>query len=141
MVDWPFVEAMPGAESALRALAGYSVRCVATNATESDGTQVAAALDRVGLQTHLTHFLTSSELGVSKPDPGFYEEVSRVLGIPPPALLAVGNDYEKDIVSAKAVGLITILVSSEGEPAFREAADLIVPGLTDLPDLVGALLR
>jgi putative hydrolase of the HAD superfamily len=95
----------------------------------------------VGLRTHLTHFLTSSELGVSKPDPGFFEEVSRVLGVPPTTILAVGNDYVKDIVPARAVGMITILVSSEEESAPREAADLIVPSLTDLPDLVGALLE
>jgi putative hydrolase of the HAD superfamily len=141
MVEWPRVEAMPGAALALQALSGLSFQCVATNATESSGSQVAAALDRVGLRTHLTHFLTSSELGVSKPDPGFFEEVSRVLGVPPTTILAVGNDYVKDIVPARAVGMITILVSSEEESAPREAADLIVPSLTDLPDLVGALLE
>ena len=140
MVGWPHVEAMPGAAAALRALSGLSVRCVATNATESDGGQVAEALDRVDLRTFLTHFLTSSELGVSKPDPRFFEEVSRVLGVPTGALLAVGNDYQKDIIPAKAVGMITILVSPAEEKIEFPAADLVVPSLHDLPDLLGHLL-
>jgi putative hydrolase of the HAD superfamily len=94
---------------------------------------VAAALDRVGLRDHLTHFLTSAELGVRKPDPSFFRAVSRALGIPGAALLAVGNDYAKDIVPAKAAGMPTALVSSTGETTGTDYADLVVTTLWDLP--------
>ena len=136
MVKWPRVEAMPGASSALGALSVFSVQCVATNAAESDGAAVAEALDRVGLRDHLTHFFTSSELGASKPDPEFFDAVSRELGIPSPHLLAVGNDLHKDIVPAKAVGMKTVLVSPKPQVGPPEAADLIVPSLSRLAELL-----
>ena len=136
MVEWPRVEPMPGALLALRRLSVLPVQCVATNAVDSDGVEVAAALDRVGLRTYLTHFFTSSELGFSKPDPEFFREAARGLGLPPTALLAVGNDYMKDILPAKAAGMMTVLVSPDEEPAARQAADFRVPTLTHLAHLV-----
>lgn len=135
MAGWPKVEAMPGAASALDAFSVYPVQCVASNAAESDGKLVAEALDRVGLREHLTHFFTSSDLGISKPDPGFYEEISRELGIPTTRLLAVGNDLQKDIAPAKAVGMMTVLVSPEPKPSWRGKADLTVPHLSHLAEV------
>jgi len=159
MVSWPHVEAMPGAAQALGALSRLPVRCVATNATDSDGLRVAEALERVGLRRHLTHFFTSGELGVSKPDPAFFGCVAREVGISPRHLLSVGNDLRKDIVPAKAVGMVTVWVSGAGivgpgqpaeegagaeagsteEAREQEAADLIVPDLSHLARLVPVL--
>jgi len=136
MVTWNHVEAMPGALQAVQALSALPVRCVATNAMESDGSQVAAALDRVGLRLFLSRFFTSSELGSSKPDPEFFAEVARRLGVPPPAILAVGNDYTKDIVPAKAVGMRTVLVSGGEDPGSQDAADVRIASLTHIPRLV-----
>jgi aminoglycoside 6'-N-acetyltransferase I len=142
MVDWPVVEAMPGAAEALGALSTLSIQCVATNATESRGEQVGEALGRVGLRKYLTHFFTSGELGVTKPDPGFFQAVSERLGIPPHNLVSIGNDLWKDILPAKAVGMTTVLISqapvSDGvSGAGREGApDLIIAGLSDLADSV-----
>ena len=141
MVYWPQVEAMPGASDALGALSWVQVRCVASNATESSGTQIAEALARVGLRTFLTHFVTSSEMGVSKPDPRFFEEVSRRMGIPVGKLLAVGNDLSKDILPARAAGLATVYVSSGDEALPREggapegAAHFVVADLFQLAEL------
>ena len=137
MVDWPHVEAMPGADLAVRALSTLAVQCVATNAADSDGDAVAAALHRVGLRDRLTHFVTSSEIGVAEPDPEFFAEVARLVGLPPGELLAVGNDYSKDVVPAKATGMVTVWVSRENASAAGDAADLIVPDLIRLAELVG----
>jgi beta-phosphoglucomutase-like phosphatase (HAD superfamily) len=135
MADWPHVEAMPGAASPLKAMSVYPVHCVGSNATESDGRMVAKALERVGLREHLTRFFTSLELGISKPDPGFYREIARALGIPTTSLMAVGNDLQKDIVPAKAVGMVTVFVSSEENLSSEEAADITVPDLSCLAQL------
>jgi putative hydrolase of the HAD superfamily len=134
MAEWPRVEAMPGALAALEALSVLPVQCVATNATDSDGIKVAEALERVGLRSRLTHFFTSLELGHSKPDPEFFVDVSRKLRIPPEALMAIGNDLQKDIVPAKAVGMRTVLVLPESTPLSHEKADLIVTSLTRLAE-------
>ena len=136
MVDWPRVEAMPGASRALAAFSFCSAQCVATNATESDGDAVSRALARVGLRDHLTHFVTSSELGRSKPDPAFFRAVARLLAFPPASLVAVGNDYRKDIAPAKAAGMATVWVSPAAGLEGLEAADLVVPDLHHLADHV-----
>jgi FMN phosphatase YigB (HAD superfamily) len=127
---------MPGASEALVALSIYPVQCVASNATESGGVQVAEALERVELRDHLTHFFTSSELGISKPEPGFFERVAHELEIPPDGLISIGNDLRKDIVPAKKAGMATVLVSSNGNPGSQVAADLIVPSLSHLAELL-----
>lgn len=136
MAEWERVEAMPGAASALEALAHVPVHCVATNAGDSDSRQVEAALARVGLRDRLTHFLTSSSLGHRKPAPAFFASVSRELGIPADRLISIGNDLENDILPAKAVGMGAILVTPAHRFAPAKGADLAVPGLVHLARLV-----
>ena len=135
MARWPHVEAMPGAAEALSALSELSVQCIATNAGDSTGSMVAAALARVGLADHLAHFFTSGEMGVKKPDSAFFETVSKNLGIEPSKLLAVGNDLRKDVQPAKAIGMTTVLVSPEAPPS-ADGADFTVTNLTELASLV-----
>jgi len=119
MAQWPEVKAMPGAREALEALRDIPIHCLATNAQDSGPDDVAAALERVGLRHLLTRILVSPELGVAKPDPGFFREVAGRLGLPPDKLVSVGNDYGKDIVPARAVGMRTILVAGAGAPGTR----------------------
>lgn len=132
MVQWPRVEAMPGAAEALEALAEIPVHCVATNAQDSRGEEVAEALARVGLRKGLTHFLTSGELGVAKPDPAFFRRVAEILSIPPSGLLSIGNHPGKDILPARAVGMATILVASDLGDEEAAGVDLVVPDLHHL---------
>jgi putative hydrolase of the HAD superfamily len=46
----------------------------------------------------------SSEIGFSKPDPRYFAAVEQQLGLPPEAILLVGDDWENDIVGARAAG-------------------------------------
>lgn len=138
MASWPHVEAMPGAAAALEALSHLPARCVATNAADSDSAAVAEALGRVGLRSRLTHVFTSKELGVGKPDPGFFRAVAQRLGVPPEALLAVGNDLGKDVVPARAAGLATVWVAAVGAADPSGAADLVVPDLAELARIARA---
>ena len=126
MAEWPHVEAMPGAMEALSAFSALSemrVQCIATNAGDSTGPMVAAALGRVGLANHLSYFFTSGEMGVEKPDSAFFEIVSSRLGVEPSKLLAVGNDLRKDILPAKAIGMTTVLVRSKAARPQRADPD------------------
>lgn len=132
MADWPRVEGMPGAKEALTALSPFGVQCVATNATESDGKAVAAALRRVGLAKHLNHFFTSREMGVSKPDPEFFLEVARRVRIPPEALLVIGNDYRKDIRPAERAGMTTIWLG-DAELPHPESQEVGGGGICEIP--------
>ena len=136
MVSWPRVEAMPGAAAALIALAVVPLQCVATNATDSDARDVAAALERVGLGQYVGRTLTSRELGARKPDPAFFLAVARWLGIPAGRLLSVGNDLEKDVLPARAAGLATVWVAGATHDPPPDAVDLVVPDLDALARLV-----
>ena len=136
MVTWPRVEAMPGAGRAVKALSRLAVQCVATNAEDSDGQAVAEALDRVGLRDRLTHFITSGEVGVAKPSPRFFRAAARHVSLPPESILSVGNDYAKDVVPAKAAGMSTVYVAGEEPSGELGAADLVVPDLASLAQLV-----
>jgi len=136
MVAWPEVHAMPGARAALEALSCCPVQAVATNATESSGTDVAAALERVDLRAFFTHFFTSGELGSSKPDLNFFLEVSERLRLPPASLVAIGNDPGKDLRPAKAVGMTTVLVARRPPPNPSDVADLVVPDLYRLAEVI-----
>ena len=79
-------------------------------------------LERAGLADHLTHFFTSREMGVQKPDPAFFEAVSEGLQIDPSELVAIGNDLRKDILPARAIGMTTVLVTGDS-PRTSEASD------------------
>jgi pyrimidine 5'-nucleotidase len=51
--------------------------------------------------------LDSVLVGIAKPDRAIYELAARRLGLPPAAILHVGDSWERDVVPAHAVGMRT----------------------------------
>jgi putative hydrolase of the HAD superfamily len=47
----------------------------------------------------------SERVGLRKPDPAIYAHAARELDVPPPAILHVGDSWERDVVAARAAGL------------------------------------
>jgi HAD superfamily hydrolase (TIGR01509 family) len=131
MVFWPRVEVIQGVIEALEALHRRLRCCVASGAGESDAELMGQALERVGLRRFFRGLWTSKELGASKPQPAFYRAVLDRLGLPPPACVMIGNDYEKDILPAKAAGMRTVWLaqSPRGDEA---AADAIIYSMAEL---------
>jgi HAD superfamily hydrolase (TIGR01662 family) len=148
MASWPRVEAMPGAEAALRALQpGYRL-ALATNAAESGSGLVRQALARVGLEQYFGLVLTARDLGARKPEPAFYAALVAALELQPAQVAIVGDDYEADIEGAKRAGLWTLWL--EGEPAplpaggqprpqARPCAEARLRSLAELPAALAAL--
>jgi len=56
----------------------------------------------------------SSEIGYSKPDPRFFTAVERQLGVPGEQITLVGDDWDNDIVAARAAGWQAIWLCREG---------------------------
>lgn len=142
MVTWPHVEAVPGAEEALTALAAAGLRlAVASNAGASDADLMGQALARVGLRRFFAHLWTSKELGASKPAPEFFREAARRAGTVPSQCVMVGNDYAKDIIGAKAAGLHTVWLAagSDHEMTAAPAADVIINDLRELAAAIRSL--
>ncbi|MCI4336704.1 MAG: HAD family hydrolase [Thermoplasmata archaeon] len=62
-----------------------------------------AAFDRLG-GPHFDHVVTSCEVGQGKPHPAIFREAARRLGIPPGAILHVGDRWELDVTGAQVAG-------------------------------------
>jgi HAD superfamily hydrolase (TIGR01509 family) len=131
MAHWPRVEAVPGATEAVEALHQRLLCCVASGAVESDGELMGQALERVGLRRFFRRLWTSKELGARKPEPAFYLAVLERLALPGTACVMVGDDYQKDIVPAKSVGIRTVWLTDRPE-AEATAADAIIPSMAGL---------
>jgi len=51
------------------------------------------------------YVVSSSDLGVAKPDPAIFREAARRVAVPPHQLLHVGDRWELDVAGARAAGL------------------------------------
>jgi HAD superfamily hydrolase (TIGR01509 family) len=138
---WPKVEAVPGIEKALQQLPKDFVCCLASNAIDSDAGLMGLALSRVTLREYFRYLFTSRELGFKKPDPTFYREILRRMELQPEDCIAVGNDYEKDIVPAKSVGMYTIWFSTHPDSTLTPCADYTIAGMDQLVPVIEKLIR
>ena len=138
MFCWERVAWVPGAEEALKALAGYTC-CIATNAGESDSESVKKGLARVGADSYFSFIFTSRDIGFEKPDPRFFRFILAKLRSTPESCVMIGDNYKKDIIGAKSTGMKTILFNpSEVNGPFPHA-DSVIRGMEQLPLIIKKL--
>jgi putative hydrolase of the HAD superfamily len=89
----------------------------------------------LGLARHFDWLGVSSELGVHKPDPRIFERAARSLGVPPGAIVHVGDSFEEDVAGARAAGWRAVWLARDGGVADGPAG----PALTSLAGLPGWL--
>lgn len=96
-----------------------------------------ADIERIGI-AHLFRFsISSRECGVAKPAAAIFHAACARLGLPPQAVLHVGDDPELDVAGARAAGLRTAWINRTGADwSHAEQPDLIA---ADLAALVKAL--
>jgi HAD superfamily hydrolase (TIGR01549 family) len=88
--------------------------------------------------------LVSEELGVEKPDPAFFAAVLARLGLDDAAqVLYVGDRVDNDVLPARAAGMATCWLTRGPWGQLHElpddvTPDLVLEGLGELPDLLGA---
>lgn len=80
--------------------------------------------------------LISSEVGVRKPHPGFYDAALSSLGLPAADVVCVGDDRENDVRGPQRVGLHAVLLDRDA----REPRDGRTPTVGDLLELAEQLL-
>jgi putative hydrolase of the HAD superfamily len=76
--------------------------------TNGDQAQQTAKLVTIGLIDHCGPVFSSSVLPAQKPDHRAFTEACRRLGVDPARVLMVGDNYEVDILGARAAGLSAI---------------------------------
>jgi 2-haloacid dehalogenase len=127
---WPFYRDAPPALLRL----GRRAPCAAL--TNSDRAHALALQERLGFR--LAHWLPAEEVGLYKPDPGFWQALALRTGAPMgPAWWHVSAYADYDLGVARALGLTTVLV---GRAHQRPGpADLVVPDLLALAEVVDRL--
>jgi len=104
------------------------------NAKDSNAELMRKAFERIGLDKYFHEFVTSKELGATKPNPAFFQSVLAKYQLNLSETIMIGNDYEKDITGAKNIGLKTILITTEhGE---FSNADYIIQSFGNLSDVL-----
>jgi HAD superfamily hydrolase (TIGR01549 family) len=77
--------------------------------SNSDGS-VPEAMAKFGLAHFFECILDSALVGVEKPDPRIFEIALQQLGLQPEQCVYVGDNYDRDVVGARNVGLMPILI-------------------------------
>lgn len=132
MVDWPRVEVIDGIDKSLPVISSHFITCLASSAVDSDAELMGLALERVGIRGYFTHLFTSKELGYKKPDSKFFLEITSRIGVNPSECIMIGNDYEKDIIPAKMVGMKTIFYTEVGIAGPKQLADIIIHSMDEI---------
>ena len=136
MAGWPQVEALPYAREALEALHPNWLLALATNAADSDETEIREALARVELDTWIDRVYGFRRIGHRKPTPAFFEWILEDLDLPPSRAIMVGDDLDSDIIGALANGLGAVW-NNEYNAAVRN--DVRLRKIHSLKELPGAI--
>jgi len=108
MVEWETVEVVGGIAEVLEYVHASGRRIVlATSASISDEGQIRGALARGGLDMYFSHIYCFKNTNLSKGE-AFYRHILNDLGISASDALMVGDDFEKDVQAANAVGIFAV---------------------------------
>ncbi|MED4117015.1 HAD family hydrolase [Priestia megaterium] len=136
MADWEYVEIVDGVSKSLHIVSQSYICCVASNAGASNSELLGMALKRVDIQQYFQYLFTSRELGFSKPSLDFFSKIVQTLGFTPQECIMVGNDYNKDIIPAKKIGMQTIFFSQGSKDANFDHADYVMSSMENLHDII-----
>jgi putative hydrolase of the HAD superfamily len=105
-------QAYPDAVHALRGICGAGFATAVL--TNGDQAQQEAKLEAIGLRDLCGPVFASRALGVGKPDARAYQVVLDVLGVLAEDAVMVGDNYDLDVLAARAAGLAAIHLDRTG---------------------------
>jgi HAD superfamily hydrolase (TIGR01549 family) len=108
------------------------------------GKELIDFLERKCLLDYFTCYLTQDDFSITKPDPRYFEQLARALGITPQEGIMVGDRVDNDIIPAKQLGMKTILIRAglhkNQQPRIPfEVPDMELQGLVGLSDAIKKL--
>lgn len=97
-----------------------------------------ADLDRIGIAHLFAFHLSAAIVGTQKPHPAMFEQAVARLGLPPAAILHVGDDPEHDVEGARAAGLRAVWVRRDGRdwPHGLAPPEFVIHDLHELETLL-----
>ena len=129
------------AKAALRRLEAAGVE-MAIVSNYNDSEAIDMALKRFGVSRYFGNVFVSSEYGLRKPDPRFFEVCLSAMRLSPDHAVFVGNSPVHDVEGAKGVGMKAILVRGdepEDQAAEAPRPDFEVSDLLAVPMIVASL--
>jgi putative hydrolase of the HAD superfamily len=93
-------------------------------------TRLPALLERMGIARRVDFVLCSAIERAEKPDAAIFERALALAGVEPHEALHAGDDFEKDVLGARRVGIRGVLVDHAGVHTSGE-----VPRVRDLAEL------
>lgn len=90
----------------------------------------------LGLQQYVDVLITTNEVGKSKVD-GLFSIVLEKYGIAAWEILYVGDNKQRDVIPAKAVGIMTVLYDEKSNCRFEDPQSLRLNSLLKLGYLIG----
>jgi len=121
MHAWPRVEEIPGVRTALEILRPSFRIGLATNAEDSNETDIRRALMRCGLSDAFDSVFCTRQIGHRKSERAFYLRILETLEIDASDVFMVGDSLEGDVQVANSAGISAVWfnpgsqVSSSGE--------------------------
>lgn len=120
-----FLRLYDGAEALLQALRANGQRVWLLSNAQRLFT--AAELRMLGLEPYFNGIYLSSDYGLKKPDPRFFQLLLQEGDIRPENAVMIGNDGACDMQSARSLGLATIYIRSDLSPQEpRPEADYVL---------------
>ncbi len=102
--------------------------------TNSDRGHAGRVLDILGVRHHFERIIDVRDIDFdSKPHPNAYRQTLDILDIRPDECI-MADDSAENLVSAKALGMLTVLVGNESSPetASQDGADMHILDILDL---------
>jgi len=92
----------------------------------------------MGLAERFACVVISGECGCSKPEPAIFLRACRLLDAEPRDAVYVGDQYEVDVVGARAAGLAGVWLDRGGTASADHVSPLIA-SLDGLPQVIAAM--
>lgn len=137
---WPRVAPIPHTLEVLSLLRDEWTLALATNAVDSEESDIWAALGRVGLDRLLDKVYCFRRIGHKKPSSEFFAYVLNDLQALPSQVVMVGDDFEIDVLGANRSGLCAIWFNEGGSELRTGLMYRTISDFGQLPEVLHDLM-
>jgi HAD superfamily hydrolase (TIGR01509 family) len=95
--------------------------------------------EEFGYATLLTAVVDSHVFGAAKPDLKIFRHALTLVGTRAEQTAFVGDRIDRDIAPAKSIGMRTVWIAGDQQPARAECADMVLDSVAELPSALSHL--
>jgi len=121
-------------EDVLPALQTLAARGLKLGVISNWDERLTPLLGKLGLASQFAAVIVSREVGAAKPSPAIFHEAARRLGLPPTAILHVGDSPALDVAGARAAGMRALLLKRSRRKAPAGMQRACIGSLRELGD-------